>query len=381
MKKIIAAFVVAISTSIAGFGLAEDATKSEPKKQESFPAGNDMPVTAANANLAMLRGVNFGNVFDQSANEEDGSPAKWGPAWKTLSLETLKKMADLYHAKGVRQFRMPFTWRDCMDAKTGVIDKDHPKFVKYNALLIYILDRYPDTYLVVKTHHDNWYTEWATKKAVFSGLWKDIALFYRDACYRMILELDNEPFHTKGGSSAEVREMMKVGWDAIRGTGGRNQERLVMLTPYGGHFFNLKGTYPDLKAVDTITGGENERVIMTVHYYLPWNYVGYGGRINDKVGYAPEKLEKAVIDLSMWSQKTGIPVNVGELGVAWRYEKRYPDGKLIPEMTDEQVRWYEIVCGACIKNKLSFAVWDDDGWYRVLDRKLLTFHKAIDALQ
>jgi len=107
--------ILMLSTSIAGFGLADDATKSEPKKQESFPAGNDTPVTAANANLAMQR------------------------------------------------------------------------------------------------------------------------------------ELDNEPFH---------------GID---------------------NFFNLRGTFPGLKEVNTITGGKNERVIMTVHYYSPWSYAGYGADVTNAI--------------------------------------------------------------------------------------------------
>jgi hypothetical protein len=133
------------------------------------PASNGLAqsIPAHRANAEMFRGVNYGNVFDQTVTRQ--SPED--PAWMSLSSTRLQQIADLYYAKGFRNFRIPFTWDDCINFTTGIIQKDHEKFIKYNGLINYILQTYPDVYVIINSHHDDWYTDWANNKdALFRAL-------------------------------------------------------------------------------------------------------------------------------------------------------------------------------------------------------------------
>jgi hypothetical protein len=216
-------------------------------------------------------------------------------------------------------------------------------------------------------------------RTLFSGLWTDIAQFYKDYSYRVIFEIDNEPFHgTTGYDNTDLIEMMQIGWNAVRGTGGKNLDRLIMLTCFGANR-NPGSTYPNLQAVNQVTGGDNDHVIMTVHSYNPWTYCGYAAEETNL--YDEASVVNDLRTLATWSESTGIPVHLGEFGVSWRVADRYADGLLLPDMNADQVWWYALVYHTCAVNGLSFSIWDDNGWYRFLNRYTLEFVSTIDVVQ
>ena len=343
------------------------------------------PVDTAVAHKAMQRGMNFGGVFEQK-----DAVNQWGKsaAWVTLTSETLERMADLYYEKGFKFFRIPFTWGTIIDenSTSGVFDQSHIKFTKYVDLVEYILNTYPDAYVMVNSHHDDWFKSqpWQAKKTLFENLWVNIATHFKNYDYRLILEIENEPFHgiSDGTNThANTIDIMKSGWDAIRGTGGNNENRILMITPLGGQHYTLNGTYGTIDKVNKVTGGDNDHVIMTIHDYGPWPFCG-------NVNYvAGSKGEDAPIDYIakqnnflgyvQWSQTMGIPINIGESGIAWRYAQRYSDGALVNEPTPKQREWFVIHTSLMETNNLSYNIWDDNGWFRVLDRNTMQFNSPI----
>jgi hypothetical protein len=343
------------------------------------------PIDSALANNAMQRGMNFGNVFDYADEVTSwGAPAPW----VSLTPATLERMADLYYQKGFKSFRIPFTWSTIIDTSSdsGAFDDSHLKFTKYIGLIDYILNKYPDAYVIVNTHHDRWYEEapWPARKTLFENLWVNIANYFEPYSFRLILEIDNEPFHGVSNGTAthaNTISIMKTGWDAIRGTGGNNVNRILMIAPLGGHEYNLNGTYGSLDNINQVTGGDNDHVIITLHDYSPWFFCGnveYEAETKGEdtpVDYANK--QERMAGYAQWSQTMGIPVNIGEFGIAWRYAARYADGNLPPEPTAKQVDWFRTQVSLMEANDFSYNVWDDNGWFKVLDRENLLFNSLI----
>jgi len=344
------------------------------------------PLDTSLANKAMQRGMNFGNAFDHDdAVNQGGSSA----AWLTLTPETLERMADLYYQKGFKLFRIPFAWGTIIDktSSSGVFDQTHIKFTKYMGLVDYILNTYPDAYVIVNSHHDNWFKAepWPAKRTLFANLWANIANYFQGYDFRLILEIANEPFHCVNdgtGTHVNTIDLLHTGWNAIRGTGGNNENRILMITPLGGQHYALNGTFGSIEKVNEVTGGDNDHVIMTIHDYGPWPFCGNVAYVAGTKGEdAPIDYigkQKNILGYAQWSQTMGIPLNIGEFGIAWRYKGRYADGNLVDEPTAKQKAWFGIQTSLMESNGLTYNVWDDNGWFRVLDRNNLQFNSLIE---
>ena len=357
--------------------------KTQEPKPDPAPGNDAQAISATEANQQMRMGFNFGNIFDRLPQPQNPRP------WEKESLATLKKLADAYHELGARNLRLPYSFSTHTDMDTGLIDLSHDKLEKYEKLLAYILEKHPDMWLILNTHHDDWYTGWEDRKDAFGKFWAQLAGHFQDYPYRVIFEVENEPWHgVKGDPQVQreyVREMMSIGLDAIRSTGGRNERRIVMITPLGGHSYHLKSTYPDKDVIGQVLGdADPEYIMMTMHVYGPWTYCGPNNHAEGQSGEdAPVNLDKIAESLrghADWSESHGIPINAGELGVAWRARERYPDQQIPDQMTEKQIEWYQTVTATLLENEMNYSIWDDNGWFRILDRETLKFHRAAEIM-
>ncbi len=122
------------------------------------------------------------------------------------------------------------------------------------------------------------------------------------------------------------------------------------------------------------------RLMITLHYYhsMPWthdesphqNTWGSGGNAEADYDQLRARLDMIVsTNPSNFNQANsplvGVPVNIGEFGVAHRQRTT--------RNTDDVLEWYRAVSAAALERNLSATVWCDNGWFRVFNQTNGTF--------
>lgn len=181
---------------------------------------------------------------------------------------------------------------------------------------------------------------------MFVKVWEQLSFHYKDYSDNLIFELYNEP---KGEMTDEIlNAIYKRAYAKIREF---NQERVII---FGGNRWN--NTY-DL--VNDVWIPENDRFVMgTFHRYKPNEFTHQKEGDNVKFSGTPEEIAMAqdgMQEVSDWSDRTGIPVLLGEFGsVKWGG-------------TTSRVRWTQAVVDGAKKHDFSMAYWCfngavPDGW-------------------
>ena len=294
-----------------------------------FSAGKKFTVT--DAVIDMSPGWNLGNALDSIPNEDSWN----NKPTRRYTIEDIKKA-------GFRSIRIPVTWTH----HTGPAPffKVDPAWMdRVEEVVDWALEE--DLWVILNVHHDSW--EWmnvmrvdpVTGKYVndyenyivrLEKLWSQIAKRFSKKSLKLIFEILNEPNDGQWEPKPEkpenpknpaVRhdlscdEMNRINnriLNLIRKTGGLNKKRFVMVAG--------PGNDPE-KTLKCYTPINDPNIIMTVHYYAPWDFVSgwWGhytwGTTNEKK-YAEEifnKLNEAYV-------KKGLPVVVGEWGAFTRTE-------------------------------------------------------------
>ena len=227
-------------------------------------------------------------------------------------------------------------------------------------------------YVVLNTHHEHWLkdhydgsTAYDTK---FANLWTGIAKYFKDSPKQLIFDVINEPEGTLGQWSgtgyplpttaqalAYTRKVNKVGYDAIRATGGNNATRVIMVEPNGqGNQGMIEEVYPT--KADLPGGGTDMYLAIQVHTYDPWAFCGETGSNAAWTGNAT--IENAIKKVGIHSQFLDVPVNYGEFGVG---------RKTGTERNTDIVRGhYKVFKVTCTAQKMSYTAWDDRGWFGLI---------------
>jgi len=167
---------------------------------------------------AMSPGWNLGNSFD-------GSPqvTSWGNPAPNQTL------INAVHAAGFNLLRLPVTWGPHLGAAPNyTIDATWMASVVQTAQ--WAIDA--GMYVFVDTHHDGWVTfpSDPTPVAAESGaVWTQIATAFAGFSSKLMFECFNEP---SGGGTA-LNSYVEACVNAVRGTGGANATRVVMIQGQG----------------------------------------------------------------------------------------------------------------------------------------------------
>ena len=221
-----------------------------PPTPTPIPAINTSSTTAKEIIVDMGGGFNLGNVFDNGINASTPS--------------NNKAIVDLYYNAGMRHVRIPTTWMEGFSSNiadaNGNVNTTHPRFLELKEIIDYALAK--KMYVVLNTHHERWlknnYDGSAAYDTKFANLWTGIATFFKDYPKQLIFEVLNEPEGKLGQWSGTgyplptveqaliyTRQVNKVGYDAIRATGGNNTNRLIMVAPNGqGNQGMIEEVYP-----------------------------------------------------------------------------------------------------------------------------------------
>jgi hypothetical protein len=213
-------------------------------------------------------------------------------------------------------------------------------------------------YVVINAHHETT-LKTNSRSSVLQRLWSDIADIFSGRDHRLLFEILNEPHRSDSTAmpAADLRTMTGLAYAKIRAV---DPARIVIIG--GNQWFGAAEMATVWTSLDGVGGGQDAYLMSTFHHYDPWTFCG-----NDQGDYsdawADSNISGPMDTMSSWAKSVGkgMPVYIGEWGVAW--ESRYTT------MDCNNIRsWYQKLDNQNANPKgIPTSVWDDNGWYKIFD--------------
>lgn len=315
--------IMAVTMAVSAAGCSSEKAVGENKPS----------LTAAEVAKNMGLGLNLGNTMEayNASNCEkityewipvqgSNTPTDYETCWGAV--KTTQAAVDGIKAAGFNTVRIPVFWGNMMK-NDGKWDIDPAYLGRVKEIVDYCMN--DGLYAVVNIHH---FDEFIIRRhtvdeceVIFDHLWTQIAEYFKDYPDTLVFEGYNEylggnQFNDKG----ELRELLKpeayemtnrlnqAFVSAVRKTGGRNGERVLIVS---GYWTNIDNTTADAFKMpeDTVP----DRLMVSVHYVdnmMYWtNQIGgsdWKAYIDDQCS----KLTRAFTD-------KGIPVFLGETSAGY----------------------------------------------------------------
>lgn len=331
--------------------------------------------TASEMAVNMGLGLNLGNTMESySANGCENPSYEWMPVvgnntpldYETLwgAVETTQEVIDGIKAEGFDTVRIPVYWGNMMENDgTYTINSD------YIARIKEIVDycQNDDLYTVINIHHFDEFIirRNSTEKCreIFTVIWTQIAEYFKDYPYTLVFEGYNEylggnQFDESGKltelpkkDAYEMTNVLNQAFvDAVRNTGGKNAERVLIVSGYWTNIDNTSSPEFVMPA-DTVS----DRLMVSVHYVdnlMYWiNKIGGEDWLNYTDGQI-ELLNKAFTEKN-------IPVFLGETSAG--YPASNFDANAIYKDSAECVK---IILNKLVDNGFVPVIWDvNDNFY------------------
>lgn len=342
-------------------------------------AAMSVPVTAAKSFETAEKAVdnikvgwNLGNALDSNGEwigkYSDGKPSSYETAWGNPI--TTKKLIAAVKNAGFNAVRVPVTWAEHIDS-SGNIDKEWLDRVE--EVVDYVISQ--DMYCVLNVHHDAGSDGWIKASASsyknnskkFAGLWKNIAVKFKDHDEKLIFEgyneiLDSDNSWTdakKDDAYRSANSYNQLFVDTVRKTGGNNAQRNLMVQVYSGSV-SAKALAGFELPKDTV----KDHLIIQVHDYDPQGFTFSDATwtaMTDKWGTDAEKtyLDNQFAGLNEFAVSQGVPIVIGEFGADFKDNDSYR--KLYAEYFVTSAAKYGIKC-----------FWWDTGGMALFDREKCT---------
>lgn len=305
-------------------------------------------------NEQLGRGINYGNMFEAPSENE------WGNPWKPEYPEIISEL-------GFNHVRIPIRWEPAERSSS------QPPYNIYSSFLNRIKEVVDSSlnaglYVVINMHHHEALFENPEEQDErFYAMWRQIAEFFQDYPDSLLFELLNEPH---GNVTPEVwNDLVPQALDTIRKS---NPERVVLIgTPeYGG-----LGGLPYLQIPD------DENIILTVHYYNPFQFTHQGaewaGSDADAwlgTKWQDSETEREVVrqefaPLKALSEAENIPVHIGEFGA-------YSKADIV-----SREKWTTFLSRYFEELDWSWAYWEFSAGFGIYNPASKTFNQElVDAL-
>lgn len=266
-------------------------------------------------------GWNLGNTLDADDATDVTAESSWGNPVTTKEMITAVKDA------GFNIVRIPVTWRPHLDEENNI---DEAWMDRVQEVVDYAYSQ--DMFVILNAHHEEWYDPYyETEEAVIEKLkylWKQIGERFAGYDEKLIFEGLNEPRKRNtplewNGGDKEGREVvnhMNAAFvETVRGLGGNNAKRHLMLPSYGAN------PAPDVLNDLAIPEGD-DKIIVSVHAYTPYMFA-----LNEDLTqreFTPGEGSSGDIDFLMNTLKTkftdnNIPVIIGEFGARAKANTEY----------------------------------------------------------
>jgi endoglucanase len=229
----------------------------------SGAAGQLTPQQAAKL---MSPGWNLGNSFDAVPNE-----TSWGNPTPTQTL------INAVHSAGFKTMRIPVTWTDHIGAAPSYTI-NAAWMAKVVQTAQWAIDA--GMYVFVNTHHEadgaGWVTFPSTTSAAqtvaaeVTAVWTQIATAFKSFNSRLMLECFNEPSLNTGNNTqtqADLNLYLEACYSAIRGTGGANATRIIMIQPIG-----ASPIQSSIQAMQKVSFINDPNLVISLHTYYPTNF-------------------------------------------------------------------------------------------------------------
>ena len=349
----------------------------------------------------MRVGWNLGNTFDSIDNMGHGIRSDlYGGSTPIRHYETLwrnpittREMIDTVVDAGFGAIRVPVTFTDHMDENFQI---RHEWLLRVEQVVGYVLDA--GVYCIINIHHDTGSGSWPWLRAdpdnieqlseQLDTVWTQIAEHFKDHNEKLIFESFNEILDTESrwnnASNAAylaVNQLNQVFVDAVRATGGNNNDRYLIVKSYAA------GIHEDiLEAFVLPTDSVESRLIVGVHTYTPHTFT----RTQEAAPWLEthsdweasrdgQPVEDIMSRLNEIFVQRGIPVIIGEFGAM--NKNNTVDRVNFARHFVETARRYNITC----------FWWDDGGYFpdadsvnnfAILDRRRTQwfFYEIVESL-
>jgi endoglucanase len=302
------------------------------------------PLTAMEQVAAMQPGWNIGNTLDALGGE-----TAWGnPLITEELLQTIK-------ANGYKSIRLPVSW----DEHTGpgpdyTID---PAWLDRVAQVVdwAIANDLP----VMVNMHDQMWTKLLPDDrenvlAKFDSMWTQIAERFKYYPSELSFESINEPQFPsdEANKDAHTAELNVAFHEAVRATGGNNEDRLLVLPTWV-----TNSEQPHLDALKaTIDSLDDPMIAATVHFYGFWPFSVNVAGVTTYDEATQQDLEDTFQRVNDTFVDNDIPVIVGEWGVLG-YDYTRP-GVPQSQQYGELLKFFEATMYQAREQQLTLMLWD-----------------------
>jgi endoglucanase len=306
-------------------------------------------ITAVQAAASMGKGFNLGQTFESTQNER--------------SLASTSAKIDAFYAKGFRNVRIPITWTEPVggdllvnDAAVGDVNRTHARLAVIKQVVDYALAK-PDMYVVINAHHETT-LKTNSRSSVLERLWSDIADIFSGRDHRLLFEILNEPHRSDSSAMpvADLKTMTTLAYAKIRAV---DPARIVVIG--GNQWFGASEMATVWSNLTGVGGGQDAYLMSTFHHYDPWTFCGNGqGSYDD--AWTDSNVSGPMDTMLSWANSVGkgMPVYIGEWGVAW--------GSRYSTMDCNNIRsWYQKLGQNASTKVIPTSVWDDNGWFKIFD--------------
>ncbi len=267
-------------------------------------------------------GWNLGNTMDSTTGKLNESPEKYETGWGNAI--TTQEIIDQVSDAGFNIIRIPISWGEHLSSDdTYTIDEAWLKRV--GEIVDYCINN--NMFVILNTHHENWIfpdnAHFEQNSDELKKIWTQIGNYFEGYDEKLIFEGMNEP--RKIGTASEwnggddeghevINKLNQVFVDTIRGLGGNNPKRHLMIPTYA-----ASSTDKAIRAM-TIPAGD-DKLIVSVHAYIPYNFaLAENGTAewSDDAPSCTQEMDNLFSTLKTTFIDKGTPVIIGEMGAVSR---------------------------------------------------------------
>lgn len=376
-KIISLAFAAVMALSAVGCGKNSNDNKEDNVKISDFTVSADMLSQELGA------GWNYGNTLEANSG---GMPSEtvWGnPA-------ASQEMIDAVAEAGFKTVRIPVSYLGKIDDDNGYkVDKEWLDRIQqvvdycYNDNLYVIINVHGDGYNTIDggwllCNGDN--QEYIKEK--YAALWKQIAEKFADYDEHLIFESMNEEFDNTYGKDpnrsyySNINDYNQIFIDTVRSTGSNNTHRWVMVPGWNTDINFTVGDYGFRIPEDKSNSADENRIIISVHCYDPWDYCGNennkiflwgekgaeiievnGADTRSKATWGEEEhIQQQMNKLKSKFIDSGYPVVIGEFGCI---DKKLANAGIPNQIAENRVYYDAFVAGTAAEYGITPVYWDN----------------------